>query len=110
MVNSVAHMAITTVTLIAMCVLGIAGGVENVASYNNVIVIVPTFTAAFAIGGFIVSSYDDDRVTAHEYGHIQQERMYGVLYMVIVGIPSILNFFGVRESQVELQADILGGL
>lgn len=41
---------------------------------------------------FISQTYKDkDRVIKHELGHVKQSIMLGPLYLIIIGIPSILH-------------------
>ena len=49
---------------------------------------------AISLGCFIfLSPYSAKRETtiAHEYGHVKDSKLFGWLYLFIIGIPSILN-------------------
>ena len=51
-------------------------------------------SGAISLGCFIfLSPYSAKQKTtiAHEYGHVKDSHKYGWLYLIIVGIPSILN-------------------
>lgn len=103
-IQSIVIMAQSTIMLIGMCLLGVTGGIETISSYRDTLVIVPVFEAAFAFGGMIVSSYEDGEiyepgwVAMHEYGHLQQERQYGIFYIPLVVLPSLLNYIGIYRS------------
>ena len=92
MVNSVVQMAQTTIALIFACVIGVSSG-AGIEFHRGVMVMpAPTPTAAFAAGGFIFSPTTEyESLLDHEYGHIAQERLLGGLYLVAVGIPSMLS-------------------
>lgn len=99
MIFSLYYYIWTTIALIGVCALGVTGVIDDLTVYKDSILVRPQFHSAFAIGGFIISSYDRDDVTAHEYGHLQQEKQYGILYAPLVAIPSILNYLGIYDAR-----------
>lgn len=59
-------------------------------TYNGRIIVRWWYGGSVSLGAFIfVSSYDKDLVR-HEYGHTIQSLFLGVLYLFIIGIPSII--------------------
>jgi len=47
-----------------------------------------------SLGRFIFLSerlYDDEFIITHEYGHSLQSKILGPLYLIVIGIPSILH-------------------
>ena len=92
MINSVVVFAQTTIALIFACVLGVSSG-AGIEFHRGIMVMpAPTPTAAFAVGGFIFSpTTEHESLLDHEYGHLEQEAFLGGLYLVVVGIPSMLS-------------------
>lgn len=93
-------MLISTVTLVAICFLGVIGVVDRLEPYEDAMMVVWTWGSSIAIGGFMfVSSSEADWVKSHEYGHVQQERILGLAYYLVVGIPSlVLNIMLYRDN------------
>ena len=63
--------------------------------YNGVSVYVGNFPGGISLGQYILissSSYKDKRARTkkHEYGHSRQSLYLGPLYLIVVGLPSIL--------------------
>lgn len=91
--------------------------------FNGKIVIVSKLvTSGFSLGEFIFLNprYTKEITLKHEYGHCLQSLMLGPLYLLVIGIPSILNFMRsiVKEDSpsynyyafyTEKWADKLGG-
>lgn len=51
-------------------------------------------SGAISLGCFIfLSPYSAQRETtiAHEYGHVKDSHKFGLVYLLVIGIPSILN-------------------
>jgi len=90
--NSIAPFIQTTIALIFAAVIGVSGG-GGIEFHRGVMVMpAPTPTAAFAVGGFIFSPTTEyESLLDHEYGHLEQETFLGGLYLVVVGIPSMLS-------------------
>ena len=69
--------------------------VEYKETYNGVDVYVGDFPGGISLGQYIIiseSSYRDKRARTkkHEYGHSRQSLYLGPLYLIAVGLPSIL--------------------
>ena len=92
LVHSIAPFIQTTLSLIFACVIGVSSG-AGIEFHRGVLVMpAPTPTAAFAVGGFIFSPTTEyESLLDHEYGHLEQEEVLGGLYLVVVGIPSMLS-------------------
>jgi len=92
LVHSIAPFIQTTLSLIFACVIGVSTG-AGIEFHRGVMVMpAPTPTAAFAVGGFIFSPTTEyESLLDHEYGHLEQETFLGGLYLVVVGIPSMLS-------------------
>lgn len=81
-------------------------------------------SAGISLGNFIFlterSIFYDKNVIAHEYGHSLQSYMLGLLYLLIIGIPSLINNLRSRTNAdirkryytlyPEKWADKLGGV
>ena len=50
-----------------------------------------SFSGGISLGRFIILRKYDVTTVKHEYGHSLQSRMLGPLYLLIVGLPSILH-------------------
>ena len=80
------------------------GQVNNVESRWGVTALDTEFRGgAFTAGNFILGPTGfrpdwQDHLFAHEYGHYIQSQMYGVLYLPIVAIPSVVDFYAVDEA------------
>ncbi|MES2703894.1 MAG: hypothetical protein V4649_14740 [Bacteroidota bacterium] len=46
---------------------------------------------AFTIGSYIVGSQGSTPLLRHEYGHCLQSMVFGPLYLLIIGIPSLAS-------------------
>ena len=92
MINSIAPFIQTTLALIFACVVGVSGD-AGVEFHRGVMVMpAPAQDMAFAVGGFIFSPTTEyESLLDHEYGHLEQEKFLGGLYLVVVGIPSMLS-------------------
>ena len=69
--------------------------VEYKETYNGVDVYVGDFPGGISLGQYIIiseSSYRDKRARTkkHEYGHSRQSLYLGPLYLIAVGLPSLL--------------------
>lgn len=81
-------------------------------------------SAGISLGNFIFITERtleyDKNVIAHEYGHSLQSYMFGLLYLLIIGIPSLINNLRSRTNAdirkryyklyPERWADKLGGV
>ncbi len=91
MIASVIGAAKTVLSLIGICILAMAGKIDDVTIYRDAIAVQADIRNAFAFGGFIVSGTSSKTFLAHEYGHVLQERRYGPLYEVLVVLPSLAS-------------------
>ncbi len=100
MIPSVISAAKTTLMLIGICLLGVTGKIDGVIMYQDVLAIHADIRHAFAYGGFIVSGPNSENFLAHEYGHLLQERNYGLLYEVLVALPSLISALVSDSSEI----------
>ena len=91
MILSVISAAKTTLMLIGICLLGATGKIDSVIMYRDVLAVHADIDNAFAYGGFIVSGVNSENFLSHEYGHLIQERKYGLLYEFLVVVPSLIS-------------------
>ena len=101
MINSVVQMATTTISLIVFCIMGVTGDVTGVSEYEGVIVFErPWWDPGISIGGFICAPR---WFVQHEYGHVKQQEEFGMFYLPIVGLPSLLHLvFGDAANHGDL--------
>lgn len=71
--------------------------------------------SAISLGNYIITRKEDDDTIKHEQGHQKQSRILGWLYLVVIGLHSILwaIFHGKRDYYsfyTERWADKLGGI
>jgi hypothetical protein len=69
--------------------------VEYKETYNGVDIYVGDFPGGISLGTYILmseTSYKDkrNRTKKHEYGHSKQSLYLGPLYLIVVGLPSLL--------------------
>lgn len=58
---------------------------------KGVIITTMSYNGGLTLGCFIfVGTKDKDEILRHEYGHIRQGWICGPLYLLIIGIPSII--------------------
>lgn len=72
-------------------------------------------SGAISLGRYIITSNEDETVIKHEQGHQKQSRLLGWLYLLVIGLPSILwaMFHGKLDYYsfyTERWADKLGGV
>lgn len=51
----------------------------------------PYFPGGIALGEYIFLSSTDYNSIRHEYGHVLQSRILGPLYLLLIGIPSLIH-------------------
>ena len=77
------------------------------------------FPGGITLGEYILLGSMDDRVSVHhEYGHTKQSRLLGPLYLIVIGLPSILwawywtsgRKYDYYDFYTEKWADKLGGV
>lgn len=67
------------------------GMILAIEEYKGIRVYTKQSKGCVSLGNVIfVSEYTSRDVIKHEYGHIKQSLMLGPLYLIIIGIPSIL--------------------
>ena len=77
-----------------------------------------TMQGGISLGRYIiVNRYASRKTIMHEYGHCRQSQMLGPLYLLVVGLPSILHAGFCRckrhsyyDFPTEKWADKLGGV
>jgi hypothetical protein len=68
-----------------------------------------------SLGKYIILSHDDIDSIKHEYGHSVQSRYLGWLYLLVIGLPSLLWAMFYKGDDyykfyTEKNADKLGGV
>nr|DAI06203.1 MAG TPA: hypothetical protein [Crassvirales sp.] len=80
--------------LLAICIEGIlceAAYREGIVRGNTIIYnyVLPTMS----LGSYIfVNTMSTDTAVKHSHGHSKQSRILGPLYLIVIGIPSLLHF------------------
>ena len=90
---------------------------------DNIIIVNFVLPSAMSLGDYIfINPMSSQRTIQHEYGHSKQSELLGPLYLVIIGIPSVLhniihhlcNKVGIKwdyyKFYTEYYANKLGGL
>ncbi len=63
-------------------------------------IFVPFTAELLTPGGFFVNEKYADQLIKHEYGHTKQSKLLGWLYLLVIGLPSLIwanCFVGYRE-------------
>lgn len=75
------------------------------------------FNGGISLGNYIIVCSKNDKSIRHEYGHCIQSRILGWLYLLVVGIPSIVHAWlceceshSYYDIWTEKWADKLGGV
>lgn len=77
------------------------------------------FPGGITLGEYIIVGTKQDLTVRHEFGHVLQSRMLGPLYLIVIGLPSLLwAWLGDRIASgksyywfyAEAWADRLGGV
>lgn len=75
------------------------------------------FSGGISLGNYIIVGSKWEKTIKHEYGHCLQSRMLGWLYLILVGLPSILHAWicacrkhSYHDFFVEKWADKLGNV
>lgn len=59
---------------------------------NNYVMYVDGFRGGISLGSFIiVDSKAHERVVMHEAGHSKQSLILGPLYLIVIGVPSLIH-------------------
>lgn len=103
----IAGFARTTIALIVVCALGVAGQIDGLSIHRGRMVAHTTAYIELAYGGFIwcQDGTPEERVD-HEWGHLEQEAALGILYEFLVVTPSLISAtlcaFGLRAPEQHL--------
>lgn len=109
MIALIYQFTLNTIMLIIVCVLGVSGEISSIGFYSDVMVFRTLTYGGVAVGNMILLNEDyDNEWIQHEYGHLKQERMLNVLYLPIVGIPSVIARLTQTYMWPETWADELG--
>lgn len=75
------------------------------------------FRGGISLGSYIIVGSKWEKTVKHEYGHCRQSMMLGWLYLIVVGLPSILHAaicacrkHSYHDFYVEAWADNLGNV
>lgn len=49
-----------------------------------------SFNGGISLGDYIIVCRDDAKIVMHEYGHCIQSKMLGWLYLIVIGLPSLV--------------------
>lgn len=107
----------TAVALLIVCTMGVMGFVEGLEVYPHGVIVPYDGVLCFAAGGFgFVGISASTETKLHETGHLEQERMLGVLYGPLIALPSVVSaivslagFGNHYDRWFERQATQLGG-
>jgi hypothetical protein len=64
---------------------------ETIQYKGKTVYICPTFPSGICLGEFIFVRGNSPKTIAHEYGHSRQSMILGPIYLLIVGLPSIIQ-------------------
>lgn len=77
----------------------------------------PSFKGGISLGRYIILGYKREKSVRHEWGHCLQSRMLGWMYLIVVGLPSLIHAWLCRcedhdyyDVWCERWADELGGV
>lgn len=51
----------------------------------------PQFNGGISLGQYIIMGGKNENTVRHEYGHCIQSKMLGPLYLILVGLPSVIH-------------------
>lgn len=51
----------------------------------------PKFKGGISLGQYIIMGHENENTVRHEYGHSLQSKMLGPLYLLVVGLPSVIH-------------------
>lgn len=49
------------------------------------------FKGGISLGNYIILGYINEKSVKHEYGHCVQSKMLGWLYLIVIGLPSVIH-------------------
>lgn len=81
---------------------------EELALYYNANILVKDeggkvfdLISGTSLGRYIlVKDYHNERVVRHEIGHLIQSRILGWFYLLVVGLPSVINNLRARKNEI----------
>lgn len=68
-------------------------GAHRTGSYDGVLILEVDYMASVSLGRYVFvsrHSHDKEFTTKHELGHAKQSKYLGILYLLVIGIPSVL--------------------
>lgn len=77
--------------ILGLCLLLILKGETKHKLGNIRFYYLKKFPGGITLGEYIIIGVNDNIVIRHEFGHIKQSRYLGPLYLIIIGIPSIIH-------------------
>lgn len=109
--------------LIALLLLLILRGEKRHALGTIRFYYLSSFPGGITLGEYIIMETKGELTVRHEYGHVLQSRMLGPLYLLVIGLPSLVHAFlngyigcceraeeGYYHFYTERWANRLGGL
>lgn len=51
----------------------------------------PQFKGGISLGQYIIMGGESEKTVRHEYGHCLQSKILGPLYLIVVGLPSVIH-------------------
>jgi len=78
-------------TLLGLC-LFLLNDKEKHSSFHGAIITTWEYASSVSLGMFVFLTKEDpsDRLLVHEYGHTVQSMILGPLFLIVIGIPSLL--------------------
>ena len=80
----------------------------------------PHFTGGISLGSYVYVGNTDMKTIAHEWGHTRQSNLLGPLYLLVIGLPSLIwaafyrydpsDPYGYYRFYTERWADELGSV
>jgi hypothetical protein len=78
--------------IVALCIIAIIW--RNIIIHkkeDSLIVISNSLMGGVSLGNYIFMPRENNNMLKHELGHSKQSRIFGPLYLIIIGIPSLLH-------------------
>ena len=65
--------------------------VDKIVDYKDKkIRVCKNFSGGISLGNYIIVCREDQKMIMHEYGHTLQSKMLGPLYLIVIGLPSLV--------------------
>lgn len=81
--------------MLALCIEGIlcqAAYREDIKADGNTVIVNNTLPSAMSLGDYLFLNLDSSELAIkHECGHSKQSDILGPLYLIVIGIPSVLH-------------------